>query len=119
MAMPNSEQLLLAVQQFLLDEVMPKIDGRLAFHARVAANVLAIVVREIDQQPSAIKNAVLEKFLADASGDTDRELTARLRAGLLDENAPGLVDALLEIATAQVGVDNPKYSTYVRLTAPL
>ncbi len=119
MAVPKSEQLLLAVQQFLLDDVMPKMEGRLGFHTRVAANILAIVARDIDQQPDARKMAALARFLPDESGDTHSALIMRLRNGDLDETTPDLVDTLLEIATAQVSVDNPKYSTYVRLTAPL
>jgi hypothetical protein len=40
--------LLDAVREFLVDHVMPATAGQLAFHARVAANVLGMVAREID-----------------------------------------------------------------------
>jgi hypothetical protein len=40
--------LLDAVREFLTDQVMPATSGQLAFHARVAANVLAIVARELE-----------------------------------------------------------------------
>ncbi|HEY3907666.1 MAG TPA: phosphotransferase [Streptosporangiaceae bacterium] len=48
---PTASELLDAVRGFLTDQVMPATGGQLAFHARVAANVLAIVARELDLGP--------------------------------------------------------------------
>lgn len=45
---PTASELLAAVREYLLDSVMPATHGQLAFHARVAANALAIVAREIE-----------------------------------------------------------------------
>ena len=45
---PTASELLDAVRGFLTDQVMPATGGQLGFHARVAANVLAIVARELD-----------------------------------------------------------------------
>ena len=45
---PTASELLDAVREFLTDQVMPATAGQLAFHARVAANVLAIVARELE-----------------------------------------------------------------------
>jgi aminoglycoside phosphotransferase (APT) family kinase protein len=45
---PTASELLDAVREFLADQVMPGTDGQLAFHARVAANVLGIVARELE-----------------------------------------------------------------------
>ena len=45
---PTASELLDAVREFLTDQVMPATSGQLAFHARVAANVLAIVARELE-----------------------------------------------------------------------
>jgi hypothetical protein len=39
------------VREFLTASVMPATSGQLAFHARVAANVLAIVAREMELGP--------------------------------------------------------------------
>ena len=44
---PTADELLAAVEGFLRDEVMPNIGGSRRFHARVAANALALVRREI------------------------------------------------------------------------
>jgi hypothetical protein len=39
------------VRGYLTDDVMPATTGQVSFHARVAANVLAIVERELAQEP--------------------------------------------------------------------
>jgi aminoglycoside phosphotransferase (APT) family kinase protein len=46
---PTAREILDAVRRFLTDDVMPGTTGRLSFHARVAANMLAIVERELAQ----------------------------------------------------------------------
>jgi aminoglycoside phosphotransferase (APT) family kinase protein len=45
---PTASELLDAVRGFLTDQVMRETAGQLAFHARVAANVLGIVARELE-----------------------------------------------------------------------
>ncbi len=48
---PTASELLEAVREYLLGSVMPATTGQLAFHARVAANALAIVARELELGP--------------------------------------------------------------------
>lgn len=48
---PTASELLDAVRSYLTDQVMPATSGQVAFHARVAANVLAIVARELELGP--------------------------------------------------------------------
>jgi aminoglycoside phosphotransferase (APT) family kinase protein len=50
---PTVSELLDAVRGYLTGQVMPATDGQLAFHARVAANVLAIVARELELGPAS------------------------------------------------------------------
>ena len=53
---PTIAELLHAVQGFLEQDAVPVLDGTLKFHARVAANLLAIVARELaaeDEQLAA------------------------------------------------------------------
>jgi aminoglycoside phosphotransferase (APT) family kinase protein len=45
---PTASELLDAVREFLTGQVMPATRGQLAYHARVAANVLGIVARELE-----------------------------------------------------------------------
>ena len=49
---PTAREILDAVRGFLTEGVMPATSGRLSFHARVAANMLAIVERELAQGSS-------------------------------------------------------------------
>ena len=44
---PTVDQLLEAVAGFLTDDVMPNTSGRINFHARVSANVLQMLRREL------------------------------------------------------------------------
>ena len=50
---PTARELLDAVRGFLLDDVVPATSGRVSFHARVAANVIAIVERQLAQDSHA------------------------------------------------------------------
>ena len=48
---PTASELLDAVREYLTEPVLPGTSGQLAFHARVAANVLGIVARELELGP--------------------------------------------------------------------
>lgn len=114
---PDAADLIDAVRGFLAS-VESRLDGREAFHAKVAGNVLAIVERELRQQPAAVERAALARLLGH-DGDTAalrEELCAALRAGRLDVETPGLLDALIEATLAKLAVDNPNFSTFRRLT---
>ena len=49
--LPTASELLDAVREYLTTQVMPATTGQLSFHARVAANALAIVSRELEAGP--------------------------------------------------------------------
>jgi hypothetical protein len=49
MDQPSALELVTAVREFIEKHAMPELQGRTAFHARVAANALAIVARELEQ----------------------------------------------------------------------
>jgi len=51
---PNVVELLDAVRGFLEKDVVEALEGSAKFHARVAANVLAIVARELDLEPDQL-----------------------------------------------------------------
>ncbi len=50
---PTARELLDAVRGYLLDDVVSATSGRVSFHARVAANVIAIVERQLAQDSHA------------------------------------------------------------------
>jgi hypothetical protein len=93
--------------------------GQKGFHAKVAANALAIVARELAQQPGAVEAAALGDFLDHRASlpALRAELCGRLRAGQLTPETPGLLEALTAATLAKVAVDNPRYSTLGRMAA--
>jgi aminoglycoside phosphotransferase (APT) family kinase protein len=67
---PTSSELLEAVREFLTGTVLPQTSGQLSFHARVAANAVAIVLRELELgsvPPDADLAAVVAARLAVAN----------------------------------------------------
>src|SRR5215510_12539618 len=52
---PDALELLAAVRAFLEEQVVPALEGTRQFHARVAANVLAIVGRELAGGEDALR----------------------------------------------------------------
>jgi hypothetical protein len=116
---PTADEMLEAVEEFLRDKVMPAVSGHLNFHARVAANVIAAVRREVARSP-AIEAAQRERLraLLGHGGDVEalnRELCEQIRAGARDLDDPALLEHLRRVAVENLGVDNPKYSAYARL----
>jgi aminoglycoside phosphotransferase (APT) family kinase protein len=70
---PTASELIEAVREFLTDRVMPGTAGQLAFHARVAANALGIVLRELELGPLPP-----DAELADSVADMADSVAARL-----------------------------------------
>jgi hypothetical protein len=122
---PTTAELVEAVREFLTAEVAPALDGRLRFHAKVAANALAIVERELADGPAAEHDEGdrLRRLLAAAGAPTasdageplDTEALARglatlLRAGAIPLDDPALVDHLRRAARADVAIANPSWA---------
>lgn len=104
---PTAAQLIEAVREYLEHDVRDATDGRVRFHARVAANVLAMVERELadgERQRSAHQDRLSELGVAD-----DAELAAAIRSGVIDVELPVLGEALWEATVAKVAVANPDY----------
>ena len=49
---PDARELLEAVRRFLADEAVPALNGHVRYQARVAANVVATVARELESEPA-------------------------------------------------------------------
>ena len=100
---PSAAELLAAVERFLEESVVPALEGPARFHARVAANVVRIVAREIateethlarewdglsvllgsdDEPPPHDRAALCESILA-----RNEELVRRIRSGDADRGA--------------------------------
>lgn len=114
MDQPSMRELVDAVREFLETRAMPELKGHTAFHARVAANALAIVVRELDQgaQSAAEELARLRGLLRHDGTleELNRELCRRIRAGEITLETPGLADHLEKTTRDKVAIDQPGYS---------
>ena len=115
---PTRDELLEAVIEFLENRVMPKLDKHTAFHARVAANVLNIVRRELEQGPKLdAEELVRLKDLLGEDGTLEAlnaELCNRIHRGDLDYTDPELMEHLFQTTMGKVSVDQPIYSAYRR-----
>lgn len=118
---PTASELLAAVAGFLRDEISPTLSGRLAFHARVAVNVLEMVRRELALGPAAVEGeAARLKALLGRDGslaDLEAALCAAIATGDADPTDPALVDHLWTTILDTLAVDQPNYATYRRATA--
>ena len=95
---PTYDELLAAVERFLSQEIVPNTEGVRRFHARVAANVLGIVRRELEREEEQLtaewadldgllgpaKPPEGRSALREAVGARTAELCERIRAGEAD-----------------------------------
>ncbi len=95
---PTVDELLEAVAGYLRDDVMPNTQGRLSFHARVAANVVDMVRRELSSEEQHLANewAGLDGLLGEvprpallshwraATLERNEDLSRRIRSGEAD-----------------------------------
>lgn len=105
---PSATELLEAVQEFLTGDVMAVTEGRVRFHARVAANVVAIVARELEVGPAQAQHHA-RRLLSLGVAD-DAELAQRIRTGDLDERWDEVVVAVGDAVADKLAVANPSYS---------
>jgi hypothetical protein len=117
---PTASELLEAVSHFLSAEVSPQLTGRLAFHARVAVNVLELVRRELALGPAATAGEAsrLTALLGQegALPDQERALCERIASGDLDPKDPALIAHLWATTLDTLAVDQPNYATYRQAT---
>jgi hypothetical protein len=111
---PTAAELVAAVADFIDNDVRAATapDGRLAddgqvnFHARVSANVLRIVERELGASPGEVADALATLGFAD-----EMQLAAAIRAGELDSRVGELLPCLRALVRHRLSVDHPGYET--------
>lgn len=103
---PSASELVEAVREWIERDVSAAGDGRLTFHARVAANMLAMVERELALGPA--QAAAHAARLARLGVASDRELADRIRARTItigpDDRA-----LLRAMVVDKLRVANPRY----------
>ncbi|GER17658.1 DUF6285 domain-containing protein [Variovorax boronicumulans] len=113
---PDVAELLEAVAAFLREQVVPATEGQVAFHARVAANTLDIVRREVQLGPvaQASERARLHTLLGPGApadlAEANRLLCTRIATGELDAATPGLIDHLRQTTHNKLAIDQPGYA---------
>lgn len=102
---PLAAELVAAVAEFLETDVREATSGQVNFHARVAANALRIVERELLDDGTAEAHAALA-----ALGFADEQAFAgAIRAGRLDERAADVVACLRTLVRHRLAVAHPGY----------
>lgn len=120
---PTYDELLSAIETFLDKEIVPNTPGSRGFHARVAANAIRIIRRELELRESQLigewqglddllgpaqRPATLEA-LAEALRTRNAELCERIRAGEADEGefASGVRDHVTRTVAEKLRVTDP------------
>jgi uncharacterized protein DUF6285 len=102
---PTAAELVAAVAEFLETDVRESTAGQVNFHARVAANVLRIVERELlVDAPDDVTDA-----LADVGVDDEAQLAAAIRTGALDGRSDQVQSALRSLVSRRLSVAHPGY----------
>ena len=121
MDQPSMRELVEAVRDFIEQRAMAELKGHTAFHARVAANALSIVARELEKsRTSGDSERERLKQLLGHDGtlmDLNRELCRCIREGKLGLQTPGLAEHLTITTRDKVSIDQPNYSGLKRLLA--
>lgn len=114
---PDSAALLDAVEALLRDEVVPRLDGATAYHARIATSVVAVVARQLRLGPAAAAAEIgrLRALLGD--GADAAMLADRLRDGSSSIDDPAVADHLWLTTRAKLAIDQPRYPRLAQLEA--
>lgn len=114
---PDAPELLESVAEYLFAELRGEVPREQRFKVLVAANVCAVVARELraGDQPDREDRALFAELLGEEVDDAREaaaRLSARLRSGELDERIDELVPRLAEhvrrkLAVARPGYDDP------------
>jgi aminoglycoside phosphotransferase (APT) family kinase protein len=119
--MPRADELVTSVRDFLRDDVMSETAGRTNFMARVAANSLDVVLREMDlgTAVNAAEQASLATLLGSSGtlGELRWQLVKALRNGEMDLASAELQSHLRNSVVNQIAIDQPKYTGFKQATS--
>lgn len=120
---PSATELLAAVERFLEETAVPALEGPAKYHARVAANVVRIVARELVTEDDHLAREWdgLAELLGDAPKPATREalhgeirarneaLVVRIRAGEADAGSwrEALIAHLSRVVADKLDVAKP------------
>lgn len=103
---PTAAELVAAVAEFLENDVRAAVTGQVNFHARVAANALRIVERQLlDTSGQECTEALTALGFAD-----EPALAAAIRAGELDDRGDAVTAGLRTLVRHRLQVAHPGYA---------
>jgi aminoglycoside phosphotransferase (APT) family kinase protein len=105
---PSAGELVEAVREFLEGDVLAATEGRVRFHAQVAARVLATVERELAEGGAPV--AAHAAALVELGFTDDEQLAAAIRAHDDGDIDPAWVEVVWRSVLAKVRVANPSYA---------
>ena len=115
---PSAAALVAAIAEFIRGQALPQLDAHAAYHARVAANALDIVRRELELAPAATEaEQVRLAALLGRDGTLDalnRSLCAAIGSGAMSAETPGLARHLWATTLDKLAIDQPNYASYRR-----
>jgi hypothetical protein len=113
---PSPREILRAVAAFLRDTATLNIDPRTAFQARVAANAVDLVCRQLELGVAgeAAELKRLQALLGHAGtlAEMNTELADALASGTKGLSTPGVSEHLRATTLEKLQVDQPNYSGY-------
>lgn len=112
---PHAPDLLDIAAEVLRREIVPALEGTACYHARIAANLVAMVARELRLAPAANRCEAgrLRALLDTMEGDVatlNRTLTQRLRDGAMTIDDPSVARHLIMTVMAKLAIDNPDFA---------
>ncbi len=105
--LPTAALLAEAVREFLERDVMTSATGRVQFHARVAANVMGTIERELLEGPAAVDALRADHRSLDVADE--RSLVDAIRFGGLDDRYDEVCAAVRRSVTARLRIANPRH----------
>jgi hypothetical protein len=115
---PRGADILAAVSKLLRETLMPQLPANAAFQARVAANAIDLVAREINFGDTVESEALgrLQALLGRNGSlqELEADLSGRIRRGELDLQSEGLADHLWQTTLDKMKIDQPAYASYRR-----
>ena len=114
---PSVSELVQAVKNFVDETAMPQLEGRAGFHARVASNVLATILRDLEartdndeQEKTRLLRLLKNEAVSEDLSELNSQLQEKIRSGDFGIDSVPLMEHLKKTAIAQLKVDQPNYS---------
>jgi hypothetical protein len=122
---PTAIELLIAIRDFLEQEIAPELTGRTRFHMRVVHNLLNTLERELAHEEAAVvaewgrlaslldgardRPSTFEGLRADVR-TLNTELSAKIRSGEIDVRWDEALAALRDTVREKLEIANPNYA---------